>query len=114
MLRLASDADVHGDIIRGLLRRGPNIDLVRVQDAMRGSSSDEDVLAWSAEMGRVLVSNDRNTMTGSAYARLAAGQPLPGVIVTNNDQSIGRAIEDILLIVECMSEEEIRNQVVVF
>ena len=33
MLRLASDADVHGDILRGLQRRLPEIDLVRVQDA---------------------------------------------------------------------------------
>src|SRR5947208_2155595 len=32
MLRLASDADVHGDIIRGLRRRLPEIDLVRAQD----------------------------------------------------------------------------------
>ena len=31
MLRLASDADVHGDILHGLHRRLPEIDLVRVQ-----------------------------------------------------------------------------------
>jgi hypothetical protein len=31
MLRLASDADVHGGIIRGLRRRLPEIDLVRAQ-----------------------------------------------------------------------------------
>lgn len=34
MLRLASDADVHGEIVRGLRRRRPEIDLVRVQDAL--------------------------------------------------------------------------------
>ncbi len=34
MLRLASDADVHGDILRGLRRRRPEIDLVRVQDVL--------------------------------------------------------------------------------
>jgi hypothetical protein len=34
MLRLASDADVHGAIIRGLRRRLPEIDVVRVQDAL--------------------------------------------------------------------------------
>lgn len=34
MLRLASDADVHGEIIRGLRRRLPEIDLLRVQDAL--------------------------------------------------------------------------------
>ncbi len=34
MLRLASDADVHGDILHGLHRRMPEIDPVRVQDAL--------------------------------------------------------------------------------
>jgi hypothetical protein len=34
MLRLASDMDVHGDIVRGVRRRQPNIDLMRVQDAL--------------------------------------------------------------------------------
>lgn len=34
MLRLAIDADVHGDIVRGLRRRMPTLDLVRIQDAL--------------------------------------------------------------------------------
>ena len=48
MLRLASDADVHGDIIRGLRRRLPVIDLVRAQDALLEGTLDPDVLAWAA------------------------------------------------------------------
>jgi hypothetical protein len=39
---------------------------------------------------------------------------MPGIVVTTNQQSIGSAIDDIALIAECMSEEEIGNQVVVF
>ena len=45
MLRLASDADVHGDIIRGLRRRLPDIDLVRAQDALPEGTPDPEVLA---------------------------------------------------------------------
>ena len=48
MLRLASDADVHGDIVRGLRRRRPEIDLVRAQDALPEGTSDPAVLAWAA------------------------------------------------------------------
>ena len=33
MLRMLSDEDVPGDIVRGLLRRQPNLDVVRVQEA---------------------------------------------------------------------------------
>ena len=43
MLRLASDADVHGEIIRGLRRRMPEIDLTRVQDALGEGIADEEV-----------------------------------------------------------------------
>ena len=45
MLQLASDADVHGDILRGLRRRLPDIDLVRVQDALSEGTPDPEVLA---------------------------------------------------------------------
>jgi predicted nuclease of predicted toxin-antitoxin system len=114
LLRLASDADVHGDIFRGLHRRVPEIDLIRSQDSLPESAPDLEVLAWAAADNRVLITNDRNTMVGFAYNRLASGEPVPGVIVTTNEQSLGSAIDDILLIAECMPEEEIRNQVVVF
>jgi hypothetical protein len=114
MLRLASDADVHGDIIRGLRRRAPDLDLIRAQDALPADTPDTEVLTWAAAENRILITNDRNTMIGFAFQRIAAGASVPGLIVTTNDQSIGSAIDDILLIAECMSEEEIRNQVVVF
>ena len=114
MLRLASDADVHGEIIRGLRRRLPEIDLVRAQDALPEGTPDPEVLAWAAAENRVLITNDRNTMVGFAYQRVAAGEPVPGLIATTNEQSIGSAIDDILLIAEYMPEEEIRDQVVVF
>ncbi len=113
MLRLASDADVHGHIVRGLRRRLPEIDLVRVQDALPEGTPDPEVLAWAAAESRVLITNDRNTMVGFAYRRVAAGEPLPGLIVTTNEQSTGPAIGDILVIAEYMPEEEIRDQVVV-
>lgn len=114
MLRLASDADVHGEIVRGLRRRRPDLDLVRAADALPVGTPDPEVLAWAAGEKRVLVTNDRNTMVGFAYERAAAGEDVPGLIVTTNEQSIGSAIDDILLIAEYMPEEEIRGQLVVF
>jgi len=114
MLRLASDADVHGDIIRGLRRRLPEIDLVRAQDVLPLGTPDREVLAWAAGENRVLITNDRNTMVGFAYQRAAAGELVPGVIATTNEQSLGDAIDDIVLLAEYMPEDEIRDQVVVF
>ena len=114
MLRLASDADVHGEIVRGLRRRRPEIDLVRAQDALPAGTPDLAVLAWAAAENRVLITNDRNTMVGFAYQRVADGEPVPGLIATTNEQSIGSAIDDILLLAEYMPEEEIRAQVIIF
>lgn len=42
MLRLASDADVHGDIIPGLRRRLLRIDLVRSVDVLPEATPDLD------------------------------------------------------------------------
>jgi hypothetical protein len=39
---------------------------------------------------------------------------VPGLITTTNNQSIGKAIDDIALIAELMLAEEIRGQLVVF
>src|SRR5437763_1478651 len=114
MLRLASDADVHGEIIRGLHRRLPEIDLVRVQDALPEGTPDPEVLAWAAAENRLLITNDRNTMVGFAYQRTATGGPMPGLLATTNPQSIGEGLDDILLVAEYMPEDEIRAQVVVF
>ncbi len=114
MLRLAGDADVNGRIIRGLRRRQPDIDLRCAQDALPEGTPDPDVLKWAAEEQRVLITHDRATMVGFAYDRSAAGEPLPGVIVTTDKQTIGEAIDDILLLAHCMAEDEIMDQIVIF
>jgi hypothetical protein len=113
VLKLASDEDVNGAIVRGLHRRA-DLDLVRAQDARLGGRSDAEVLEWAASEGRVLITNDRNTMVGSAYQRVESGRSVPGVISTTNTQAIGRAIEDILIIAECMPGDEIRDRVVIY
>jgi hypothetical protein len=114
MLPLASDADVRGDILLGLRRRSPAINVVRVQDALPEGTIDPDVLAWAASENRVLITNDRNTMVAFAYQRVEAREFVPGLIVTTNEQSVGSAIDDILLIAECMSGDEIRDRLIVW
>src|SRR6185312_14122879 len=109
MLRPASDADVHGGIIRGLHRRMPELDLARAQDALPEGTPDPEVLAWAASEDRVLITNDRNTMVGFAFERVAAGEPVPGLIVARRGQRFGSIIDDILFIAEYMPVDEIRD-----
>lgn len=62
MLRFVADENFNGDIVRGLLLRQPDLDIVRVQDVDLAGSDDPDVLAWSAENDRIILTHDRATM----------------------------------------------------
>ena len=48
MLQLPIDEDVHGDIVNGLRRRQPGLDVVRVQDVGLRQTPDPDILEWAA------------------------------------------------------------------
>lgn len=111
MLTLAADEDFNNRIVRGLLRRAPYIDLKRVQDAGLLSADDPSVLEWAADESRVLLTHDVTTMKKHAFARISAGLPMPGVFEIAQDLSIGVAIDEILLVVECSIEGEWEAQV---
>ena len=111
MLRLAADENFNSDIVRGLLRRRPDLDIVRVQDAGLSGADDAAVLDWAANEGRVLVTHDALTITRHAYDRVRAARPMPGVFEVSPGVPIGRAIDDLLLIVECSLEGEWEAQI---
>ena len=111
MLRLAADENFNNDIVRGLLRWQPELDIVRLQDVGLSGADDPTVLEWAAREGRVLLTHDVSTITKYAYERVRAGQPMPGVFEVSRTVSIGRAIEDILLLAECSLDGEWEGQV---
>ena len=114
MLRLASDEDVHDDIIRGLRRREPGLDVVRVVDVGYGHTHDPVILDWAAAEGRVLITGDLNTMLDYACDRVRAGLPMPGVLALKENRGIGRVIDDILLVAQCDPADEAVNGQVVY
>lgn len=77
MLRLAVDENFNNDILRGLLRRKPELDIVRVQDVSLSGADDSTVLEWAARDRRVLLTHDVTTLTRHAYERIQAGQTMP-------------------------------------
>lgn len=111
MLLLVADENFNGNIVRGLLRRHPALDLVRLQDVGLSGADDPVVLAWAAQEGRVLLTHDVSTITRYAYERVQEGQPMPGVFEVNRALPIGRVIEEILLLAECSLEGEWEGQV---
>jgi hypothetical protein len=111
MLRFAADENLNNDIVRGLLRRQSNLDIVRVQDVGLSGAEDPAVLEWAAQEGRVLLTHDVSTITKYAYARIQAARPMPGVFEISRATPIGRVIEDVLLLAECSLDHEWKGQV---
>lgn len=112
MLRLMTDEDFNGRIIRGVLRVLPELDLLRVHDVDLLSTPDAEVLEAAATDGRILLTHDAKTMPEWAYDRVRSGKPMPGMFVCPQSLKIGDAVEDIVLLAECSDEGEWENQVV--
>ena len=94
-----------------MLRKKPNLDIVRIQDSEVSEQDDTAILAWTARENRILLTHDIQTITGYAYERVEAGLPMPGVFEVEATMPIGQAIEDLLLLVECSEEDEWEGQV---
>lgn len=111
MLLLAVDENFNNDIVRGLLRRKPDLNIVRVQDVGLSGADDPEILEWAAQERRVLLTHDVSTITHHAYERVRAGKPMPGVFEAGRNRPAGAIIEDILLLVECSREGEWEGEV---
>jgi hypothetical protein len=114
VFRFLTDEDFDGDVIRGLRLRLPGVDLVRVVDVGLGGGDGADdpaILAWAAATGRIVLTQDRTTMTAHARARMAAGKPMPGLFVIDGDAPIGRIIDDLVVYYECSEAAEWAYQI---
>ncbi len=111
MLRLAADENFNNGIVRGVQRRNPDVDIVRVQDAGLSGADDPTILEWAAQTGRVLLTRDVSTITRYAYESVRDGRPMPGVFEVSRSVPIGLAIEDILLLAECSFDDEWEGQI---
>lgn len=113
MIRLLTDNDFTGRIYRGVLRRHPDFDVIRVQDIGLADAADPDVLAWAAENDRIVATHDRSTMIGFAEDRIGAGEPMPGLFVANSAAAaVGPVIDDLLLIDATSEQAEWAGRVV--
>lgn len=111
MLRLVSDENFNGDIVRGLFRRHAEFDLVRVQDVGLMQTPDPDILEWAANHGRVLLSHDVSTVPPAAYRRVGDGKPMLGVFILSDRMPIGQAIGEILFLSVDAEPDEWNGQV---
>lgn len=109
MLSLLADENFRGAIIRGMLLRQRDLDLVRVQDVGLQELDDPTILAWAAENQRIVITHDRATMPDFAYERVTNEEAMPGLFVVNDRISTKKAIEELLLYAVYTEQQEWNN-----
>jgi hypothetical protein len=110
-LRFLTDEDFDNDLLRGLERRMPELDVLRVQDVELSGEPDPIILEWAAREGRIVLTHDVSTMPGHAYGRINEDLPMPGVCVVPQSLRLGLAIEELLVAIACSTPEDWQNQV---
>jgi predicted nuclease of predicted toxin-antitoxin system len=111
-MRFLSDEDFNNRIVRGLTRRFPLLDLVRVQDVDLAGKHDTEVLEWAASEERLVLTHDFATMLDFAYSRIEQELRMPGIVALSQDLPIGEAIEELATLINYSLENEWENQVV--
>jgi len=111
MTRFLADENFNNQIMRGVLRQSPDLDIVRIQDVDLSGADDPAVLTWAAKEGRIILTHDVATMTTFAYQRIQSGLSMTGLFEVSRRVPVGLAIEEIILIAECSLEGEWEGQV---
>lgn len=114
MIRFLVDQNFDEHIVDGLTRRDPTLEFTHVREIGLAAAADPDILEWAASHGCILLTHDRKTIPSFAYARVAAGLPMPGVFLIDGEMPIGHAIEQLLIAANCLSEDECNNVVTYF
>ena len=110
-LRFLADHDLNEHIVVGVRRREPTIEFLHVRDLGMNDKPDAEILEYADQQGLIVVSHDVNTMPAEAYARLATGKTIAGLLLVQQTQPIAAIIENLLLIWLASETEEWKNQV---
>lgn len=104
------DVHVPAAIAEGLRRRG--IDVLTSQEDGTREADDEALLQRATDLGRLLLSQDEDLLEIAA-ARQQQEILFAGLIFSHQQgTSIGRCVEDLELIAQCMTPAEAANRVI--
>jgi len=97
-----------GPVLAGIRRRELSMDILAAAEAKVIEVPDRRVLEIAAQLNRVVISCDRNTMVGEFY-RFIADRPSPGLVIVPQRIPIGEAIRKIVLMWAETDAAEFRN-----
>lgn len=110
-MHFATDENFDGRILNGLRIRLPDLDVIRIQDTELYKAPDDELLAWLAGEGRILLTHDIQTMPRYVFERVSADQSVPGVIAGHQDTPIGVAIDELEILIGAGTPADFENQV---
>ena len=105
-VRFLGDHDLKDPIVDGLLRVLPEAEFWRARELGLARHADVDLLEAAASAGLIIVSHDVNTMRASAYARVRAGQLMPGLLLVHQVSPVGPVVRSLALIWSASEAEE--------
>src|SRR6185369_10406448 len=106
MIRLLTDENVNNNILRGLGRRLPQLNFVSVRAVGLAGSPDLVLLRWAANEQRIILTHDVRTLVRDANQLVAQGESMAGVIFVPDQLGIGRAINDLEIVLESYTESD--------
>jgi hypothetical protein len=109
-VRFQADNDLRKAIMRGVVRSEPRIDFQSAQAARLDGVPDPEVLAFSADAGRILVSHDFQTIPRH-FQQFTRDRRSSGVLLIRQDLPVGKAVETLLLIWEASDSDEWVNRI---
>jgi hypothetical protein len=112
VIRYLADASLRHSIVLGCRRRELTLDFQSAAEARLEGLPDPAVLAIAAANGRILVTQDFQTMPLHFGNLLAQGRHSPGVLLISQRRATSAAIEALIPIWEASEESEWADRIV--
>lgn len=106
-MKWLADECFDNDIVRGPLRRSPDLDLIRAQDVSEiAGCDDETLLAWATTNKRIVLTHDLATMVPALLLQHQHAFGCTPVLLVPDSLPIGQVIEEVLLLDRCSQESD--------
>ncbi|HEY0545863.1 MAG TPA: DUF5615 family PIN-like protein [Pyrinomonadaceae bacterium] len=100
------DQDIDHDLLRGLIRRIPQLDAVTAFEIGMSEATDPELLTWAVRAGRIIITHDRKTMPAHAADLINEGEHIAGLRVVLRSLPLHQVIEDLELMIICSEHNE--------
>lgn len=114
MLKYLMDENVNPMYANQLRRQEPELVIMAVGEPntpIQGTL-DPEILCWCEENDFILVTNNRRSMPVHLGEHIELGRKMPGIFILNPNLSIGRNIDELILIAKGSFQDEYQNQII--